>query len=215
MQLNLSADELLTTTRSVRKRLDLERPVERATVEECLEIALQAPTGGNRQGWHWVFVQDADKKQAIAEVYATNFAQYAAAPPADYAEGDTRRDRQTAVKDSATYLAENFQRAPWLLIPCINGRLDNVPVMWSASVWGSLLPAVWSFMLALRERGLGSAWTTIHLMNDGERQVADVLGIPYEKVSQGGLFPIAYTKGTDFKPAARQPLSEVAHWDGW
>ena len=102
-----------------------------------------------------------------------------------------------------------------LLIPCLWGRLDNASVVGGAGAWGSLLPAVWSFMLALRERGMGSAWTTIHLMNDGEREVAEILGIPYDKVSQGGLFPIAYTIGTDFKPAKREPLSTVLHWDGW
>jgi nitroreductase len=102
-----------------------------------------------------------------------------------------------------------------MLIPCIWGRLDNASVVAGAGAWGSLLPAVWSFMLALRERGMGSAWTTIHLMDDGERQVAELLGIPYERVSQGGLFPIAYTLGTDFKPAKREPLAKVLHWDHW
>ena len=120
-----------------------------------------------------------------------------------------------AVRDSATYLADNFQRAPMMLIPCIEGRRDNMPSAASAGFWGSLLPAVWSFMLALRERGLGSAWTTIHLMRDGEQKAAELLGIPYDKVSQAGLFPIAYTIGTDFKPAKRLPLADIVHWDGW
>ena len=120
----------------------------------------------------------------------------------------TRRgERQELVRDSAGYLSDNFDKAPMLLIPCIWGRLDNDRRPDGAGVWGSLLPAVWSFMLALRERGMGSAWTTIHLMNDGEREVAELLGIPYDKVSQGGLFPIAYTIGTDFKPAKRVPLA--------
>ncbi len=208
MKLNLTADEVLTTTRSVRKRLDFDRPVDRATVEECLTIALQAPTGSNRQGWHWVIVEDADKKRAVAEVYQRNFEEYRSMPGAEYAPGDSRGERQDKVRDSAGYLSDNFHRAPLLLIPCLWGRLDNASVVQGAGAWGSLLPAVWSFMLALRERGLGSAWTTIHLMNDGEREVADVLGIPYDKVTQAGLFPIAYTQGTDFKPAKREPLAE-------
>jgi nitroreductase len=215
MKLNLTADEVLTTTRSVRKRLDFDKPVEREIVEECLEIALQAPTGSNRQSWHWVVIEDPARKQAVADVYRRNFAEYRALPPAEYAPGDTRGERQEKVRDSATYLAENFHRAPLMLIPCIWGRLDNAPVAAAAGAWGSLLPAVWSFMLALRERGMGSAWTTIHLMNDGEREVAEILGIPYDKVTQGGLFPIAYTIGTDFKPAKREPLSKVLHWDHW
>jgi nitroreductase len=215
MRLNLSADELLTTTRSVRKRLDFDRPVERSIVEECIQVAVQAPTGSNRQGWHWVVIEDETKKRALAEIYAKNFEVYRNAPQVTYAADDTRADRQAAVRDSAIYLAENFHRAPMLLIPCIGGRLDNLPAFATASTWGSLLPAVWSFMLALRERGLGSAWTTIHLMRGGERQAADLLGIPYDEVTQGGLFPIAYTIGTDFKPAPRLPLDEIVHWDAW
>ncbi len=215
MRLNLSADEVLTTTRSVRKRLDFDRPVERAVVEECLEIALQAPTGSNSQGWHWIVVEDPAKKQALADIYAANFGMYRNAPRPTYDAGDTRAERAEKVTESAIYLAENFHRAPMMLIPCITGRLDNASVVTGAARWGSLLPAVWSFMLAARERGLGSAWTTIHLMNDGEREAAEVLGIPYDEVSQAGLFPIAYTIGTDFKPAKRQPLDTVLHWDQW
>lgn len=214
MKLNLTADELLTTTRSVRKRLDFDTPVERAVVEECLQIALQAPTGSNRQGWHWIVIEDAAKKLAISEVYRANFEQYRKMPRPDF-DGDTRAERQERVQDSAGYLSENFERAPLLLIPCISGRLDNGHVALGASGWGSLLPAVWSFMLALRERGLGSAWTTIHLMNDGEREVAELLGVPYDDVTQGGLFPIAYTIGTDFKAAKREPLDQILHWDQW
>lgn len=214
-KLNLSADEVLLTTRSVRKRLDFDRPVERSVVEECLEIALQAPTGSNSQGWHWVIVEDPAKKKAIADVYAANFAIYANMPQrTDLATDDPRAEQQSRVVDSATYLTENFHRAPLMLIPCIEGRLDKVPLFVGASLWGSLLPAVWSFMLALRERSLGSAWTTIHLMGEGEKTVADLLGIP-DTVSQGGLFPIAYTIGTDFKPAKRLGLDKVMHWDSW
>jgi len=215
MKLNLTADEVLTTTRSVRKRLDFDRPVERAVVEECLDIAMQAPTGSNAQGWHWVIVEDDAKKRAIADIYAANFEQYRNMPGAQYKDGDVRGERIEKVRDSAGYLSDNFHRAPLLLIPCLWARLDDASVMVGASAWGSLLPAVWSFMLALRERGLGSSWTTIHLMNDGEQQVAELLGIPIEKVTQGGLFPIAYTIGTDFQPAKRLPLEKVLHWDQW
>ena len=215
MHLNLSADEVLKTTRSVRKRLDFDKPVEREIVEECLEIALQAPTGSNSQGWHWIIVEDAAKKKALADIYHKNWDLYSNAPARQFAEGDTRGERMPLVRDSAAFLAENFEKAPLLLIPAIDGRLDNLPAFAGAGAWGSLLPAVWSFMLALRERAMGSAWTTIHLMNDGEKEAADLLGIPYDKVTQGGLFPIAYTIGTDFKPAVREPLSKVLHWDKW
>lgn len=215
MTLGLSADEVLTTTRSVRKRLDFDRPVERAVVEECLTIALQAPTGSNRQHWHWVVVADDAKKAAIAEIYRVNFAAYAALPRPNYADGDTRGQRFDAVADSAQYLADNMHRAPLLLIPCMWGRYEDADPAIVAGAWGSLLPAVWSFMLAARERALGAAWTTLHLPADGERKVADLIGIPFDKVTQAALLPIAYTVGTDFKLAQRQPLDTVLHWDTW
>ena len=215
MKLNLSADEVLTTTRSVRKRLDFDKPVERSVVEECLEIALQAPTGSNRQGWHWIVVEDAATKKALADLYAANFHVYASSPAPEYPGGDLRADQAARVKASATYLADNFHRAPLLLVPAIEGRFDNEPAVTATSKMASLLPAVWSFMLAARERGLGSAWTTLHLINGGEEKAAEILAIPYSEITQAGLFPIAYTIGTDFKPAKRMPLASVLHWDHW
>ena len=215
MHLNLSADELLTTTRSVRKRLDFDRPVEWPDVEEALEIALQAPTGGNRQGWHWVVVTDEAKRRAIGEIYGANFAIYRSLPRPDYDESDTRAQRLEKVADSAQYLADNMHRAPLLVIPCMWARLEDAPAAMTAGAWGSLLPAVWSLMLALRERALGSAWTTIHLIGDGEQRVAELLGIPFDKVTQGALLPVAHTIGTDFRPAKRQPLADVLHRDTW
>ena len=212
--LDLSPDELLTTTRAVRKRLDLERPVEREVVVECVEVALQAPTGSNRQGWHFVFVTDPAKKQALAELYGRNFDPYVNAPRPTYAAGDTRAERSELVRDSATYLRQHLHEVPVLLVPCVEGRLgEGMGAFQQASAWGSLLPAVWSFMLAARARGLGTAWTTLHLPN--EREAAEVLGIPYDRYTQGGLIPVAYTKGSDFKPAPRLPAAEVTHWDAW
>lgn len=213
MRLNLSADDVLTTTRSVRKRLDFDTPVEHDIVMECLEIALQAPTGSNSQGWQWVFVEDQDTKDTIAEIYLGNFRAYRKAGGATYPADDPRAERAPAVVDSANYLAEHLAEAPILMIPCLLGRPQDPGS--TAGFWGSLLPAVWSFMLALRERGLGSAWTTLHLPNGGEQRVAELLGIPHDRYSQGGLFPIAYTQGTDFKPAKRIPAEELAHWDQW
>jgi nitroreductase len=215
MELNLSADEVLSTTRAVRKRLDFDRPVEREVIEECLQLALQAPTGSNAQGWQWLFVTDPAKKQALADIYAANFVVYRKfAAATTYEEGDLRGGQQDRVTDSAQYLADNFHRVPVLMIPCITGDLDGVPSFAGASMWGSILPAVWSFMLAARERGLGTAWTTIHLMNGGDKQAAELLGIP-AGITQAGLFPIAYTKGTDFKPAKRMPLEPILHWEQW
>jgi nitroreductase len=214
MTLNLSADEVLTTTRSVRKRLDFDRPVPREVLLECLELAIQAPTGSNAQGWQWVFVEDPAKKKALADIYLANFTGYRRTPAPEYAEGDLRAEQRGRVVSSADYLAQHMHEAPWLLVPCLEGRVEDTPEM-SAGFWGSLLPAVWSYLLALRSRGLGSAYTTLHLVGDGEKRAADILGIPFDKYSQGGLFPIAYTKGTDFRPANRLPVEQVVHWDSW
>lgn len=216
MLLNLSADEVLTTTRSVRKRLDLETPVSREVLTECLELAIQAPTGSNAQGWQWIFVDDPEKKKALADIYRANFTEYRKQQPqVQYSEGDTRAEQRGRVVSSAMYLADHMHEAPWLLVPCQEGRADKLPGPMTASFWGSLLPAMWSYMLALRSRGLGSSYTTIHLLGDGEKQSAEVLGIPYDQYSQGGLLPIAYTKGTDFRPAKRLPVEQVVHWNTW
>lgn len=214
MTLDLTPDELLSTTRAVRKRLDFDRPVARSLVLECVELALQAPTGGNRQSWHFVIVDDPGKKQALAELYARGFDPYIAAlrPVADPA--DTRAQRFGVVKSSAVYLRENLHRAPYLVIPCAEGRpAENPPVAAQAAYWGSLLPAFWSFMLAARARGLGTAWTTLHL--PFEREAAEVLGIPYDHVVQGGMTPVAHTLGTEFRSGPRLDAASVTHWNGW
>ncbi len=213
MTLDLTVDELLTTTRSVRKRLDFDKPVSREVVMECLELALQAPTGSNAQGWQWVFVDDPAKKTALADIYRANATPYLDMPKPE--RGDMRDQQMDAVMTSAKYLNEHFEKAPVLMIPCLEGRPDGASAGMSASYWGSLLPAVWSFMLALRSRGLGSAWTTLHLIGEGEKQAAEVLGIPFDEYAQGGLFPIAYTKGIDFKPAKRLPAEQLTHWNSW
>jgi nitroreductase len=212
MTLNLSVDEVLTTTRSVRKRLDLEKPVSREVLLECLDLALQAPTGSNAQGWQFVFVEDAEKKKALADIYKHNAERYLEMPKPTY--GDTRDEQRPRVTDSAKYLAEHFHEVPVMMIPCLAGSPEDA-VAGSAGFWGSLLPAVWSYMLALRSRGLGSAWTTLHLVGKGEQLAAEVLGIPFNEYRQGGLFPIAYTKGTDFRRADRLPADQFAHWDSW
>ena len=156
MKLGLTADEVLTTTRAVRKRLDLARPVEREVILECLEIALQAPTGSFSQGWSWMFVTDPDKKRAIADYYGANFDAYRERSRlAAFPDGDLRAERRDAIRSSSDYLRDHFHEVPVLLIPLLEGRLEGLPVFGAASSWGSLLPAVWSFMLALRERGLG------------------------------------------------------------
>lgn len=208
-----SVDHLLTTTRSVRKRLDLARPVPPETIEACLDIALQAPSGSNSQGWHFLVVTDAAQKAALGDLYRKAFALYASRPEQpQYAEGDPRRAQMPRVRDSAQYLADHLHEVPAILIPCIEGRVENAGVLAQASIYGSILPAAWSFMLAARARGLGSAWTTLHLMY--EKEAATLLGVP-DHVTQTALLPIAWFTGAGFKPAERVPASRVTHWNRW
>jgi nitroreductase len=205
-----NADLLLSTTRSVRRRLDFDRPVEREVLLECLQLAVQAPTASNRQTWRWMIVTDQDLKSQIADIYREQGMEYLTNSKAAAEEaGD---DAKLRVHRSALYLAENFERAPAFVIPCIAedlGKLDQTGVI---ATLGSIVQAAWSFQLALRARGLGSTWTTLHL---GQAEVvADLLGIP-DGVTQVSLIPVAYTKGTDFRPATRPPVTEITHWNRW
>jgi nitroreductase len=209
--LPLSPDELLTTTRSVRRRLDLERPVPLEIVREALEIALQAPTGSNAQTWHWIVVTDPAKRATIGELYARSYARYRASRARTYAD-PTRQSVQQRVQSSADHLAEHMGDVPVLVIGAIFAGAEEFAPGSQAGLWGSLLPAAWSVQLALRARGLGSAWTSLHLAY--EREIAELLGIP-TTVRQGVLLPVAYTRGTDFRPAHRAPLEDVLHIDGW
>ena len=212
---NLTADELLTTTRGVRKRMDFSRPVPEALLRECLEIALQAPSGSNVQGWHFVVVLDAAKRRALGELYQRGFERYWNSPQAMnrlFQDDPDRAEQQLRTADSARYLAEHMHEVPALLVPCLQGRPTDGPIpMWTRG--SSIYPAVWSFMLAARARGLGTCMTTLHLFH--EREAAELLGIPYDDVAQYGLIPTGYYKGEDFKPAKRLPLDTVLHVDGW
>lgn len=210
-----TVDKLLTSTRTVRKRLDFTRSVPAEVIKECLNLALQAPTGGNSQGWHFLVITDKDKKAKIGELYKESFYIYARSrneQAASRGSGQEYEEQQGRVVKSAVYLAQNMANVPVMIIPCIHGRVENAGPMAQAGLYGSILPAAWSLMLALRSRGLGSAWTTLHLRY--EKEVAALLGIP-EDVTQAALMPVAYFTGEDFKPAKRLPLDQVLSWDSW
>jgi len=217
--LGLSADELLSTTRSVRKRLDFDRPVERSVIEECLEYAVQAPTGSNQQGWRFLVVTDEDKKAALGDIYRKGWEIYAKMGASSSGDApaiprDDRARQQMRVVSSASFLAENFHRVPAMVIPCLPGRMGDGSSMMSASALASIIPSAWSFMLAARERALGTCWTTIHLLF--EEEAAEVLEIPYEEITQIALITVGYTLGTDFKPATREGgAAAVTYWDSW
>jgi nitroreductase len=202
---------LLTTTRSVRKRLDLDRPVPLELVRECLQIALQAPTGGNSQGWHWLVVTDPELRSQIGEYYRRSFAAYRGSSRYAGRMAPEREQVQARVASSADWLAERMGQVPVHVIGCITAAAE-LPVQNQAGLWGSLLPAAWSYQLAARARGLGSAWTTLHLSY--EREIGELLGLPPE-VRQGVLLPTAYYTGETFRPAAREPLDQVLHLDRW
>ena len=211
MILPLSPDEVLSTTRAVRRRLDLERPVEREVLEECLRLAQQAPAASYRENWHFVVVTDAEKRAALGELWRKSGERYLAArrpEPAVDLPPNTQR-----LLDSVWHLMDHIGEVPIHVIPCIEGRTDGKSSALQASSWGTIVPAVWSFMLAARTRGLGTCWTTFHLAY--EEEAADLLGIPYEDVMQTALIPVAYTIGTDFRPARRKPLETMVHWDAW
>ncbi len=211
----MDADHVLATTRAVRKRMDLGRPVPRELLTECLDLALQAPTGGNRQGWQWMVVTDTAKKLRIGELYRDSWYKYAGEGRPEYAAGDPRAAQLPRVVTSARFLADHMGAVPVLLIPCIEGRVDRPGVsnMEMAGLYGSILPGVWSFMLAARARGLGTAYTTLHLRY--EKEIAELLGIPYDRYTQAALITVGYFTGEDFKAAERIPLEQVAHWDSW
>jgi nitroreductase len=205
-----TVDHLLMTTRAVRKRLDLGRPVEPEVIEECLRLAVQAPTGGNSQGWRWLVVTDPAKRLALAELYREVWGPYIAASQNARPDADAQQQR---VVDSSSYLAEHLHEVPVHVIPCIYGRgVGGGELVESAGLFGSIYPAVWSLQLALRSRGLGSVFTTLHLPK--WREAAELLDIP-EGVVQTALIPVAYYTGDDFKPATRRPLEKMVYWNGW
>jgi nitroreductase/ketosteroid isomerase-like protein len=217
-------DELLMTTPSVRRRLDLTRPVDRAVIEECLDLAVHAPNGSNQQPYRFVMVDDAATKRSIADIYRAAMADFVNRERTDAVEDniDRRSATQQRIARSVAYLNDHLHEVPVLCIPLVAGRsdghgagahADRTSAFWQANRWGSIIPTLWSFLLALRSRGLGSAWTTLSLIR--EREVADVLGIPYDTWMQAGLFPIAHTIGTDFRPTPRKPAAEVLRWNGY
>ena len=207
MQPTNDFDEVLSTTRAIRKRLDLERPVDREVVLECLRLAVQAPTGSNAQTWRWLVVTDPDTRRELARLYNEGGKGYLAQAAEGAMDPQTKR-----VYESALHLTEILAEVPMLVIPCIERRMDGQPTVAVASAYGSILPAAWSFMLALRSRGLGSVWTTLHLWKEAE--AAELLGIP-DTVTQVAMFPVAHITGDSLRPAARPPVEGITYWDRW
>jgi len=213
---SLTPDELLTTTRAVRRRLDLSRPVSMDKIEQCIAVAIQAPNAGNRQQLHFVVVTDKEKRQGLAQIYRTCSESYFASTQTAVSSGSGDASKDEAIRrrfESELYLNRHLHEVPIHVIPCIVGRTDGATVAAQAARWGSIFPAVWSFMLAGRSRGLGMTFTTIHLIKEAE--AANLLDIPYNAVMQAGLLPVAYAKGSRFGLGLRQSVADVIHWNGW
>jgi len=216
--LDLDPDQLLSTTRAVRRRLDLTRDVPDELIRECVALAFQSPSGSNNPSMQFVIVKDAAKRRAIGDIYSQCYARYKTFDGVYIGSVDKRDDNANDVQQrsarSADYLGDHMGDAPVLVIACsAGGRLEGGPAIVGASIGGNVLPAMWSFMLAARARRLGTCWTTLHLMQ--EQAVAEILGIPFDSVQQLCLSPLAYTLGTDFKPAARPEPDTIIHWDAW
>jgi len=205
----LSVDELLTTTRAVRRKLDFDRPVPRAVLHECFELALQAPTASNLALAGFLVVESAGRRRALAEIYRRAVEIYRQDPASagNTPTGDPVRDAtQRRVRRSVEHLAEHLHRVPALVVPCLLAPTDGTRAT-EATFLASVIPAAWSFCLAARSRGLGTAWTTLHLLF--EREAADILDIPYDTVRQLALIPVAHTTATRFGRAARPSVDSV------
>ena len=206
-------DHLLTTTRAVRKRLDLTRSVPRELILDCVRISTQGPAGGNYQKWRWVIVDDPERKAVIADAYQRSYAPYIAAQKKAVEKAGNAASSNPII-DSSTHLAEVLAEVPVLAIPCALGAPEDAGDKGGSQAgwWGSVIPSVWSYCLAARSRGLGTVWTTLHLPY--EHEVGEALGIP-DTVTQLACIPTAYYTGDDFKPASRKPAESVTYWNGW
>lgn len=194
-----SVDLVLSTTRSVRRRLDFERPIAPELIEECIDLATQAPTGIVAENWRFLVITSPERKQALAALYRRALDHFEAA------RGEPAKSAQRA-------LADRLHEMPALILVCAEGRPPEGSTPMQLGFYGSILPAAWSLMLALRARGVGSTWTSLHLLYENE--AAALLGIP-EGVSQTVLLPVAYMKGAVLKRAKRKPAREVTFWDQW
>ena len=205
-------DHVLTTTRTVRKRLDLARPVDPRLIEEAIDIAIQAPTGSNTQDWHFLVVTDPATKAAIADLYRKSADEYRKLPRREYPAADPRAQQRSRIAASGAYLYEHLHEVPAIVFAGIDGRVEKGPAVAQAAKYGSVLPAAWSLMLALRARGVGAAWTTLALVQ--EHELHEVLQVP-DTVTLAVMLPIAYYTGSDFRPAKRLPAAERTYWNVW
>jgi nitroreductase len=211
----MSFDHVLLTTRAVRRRLDLHRPVEMEVLRECFELAQQAPTQSDTQGFHFIVVTDKGQREALGDLFRRGHAIYKSSPDGVYGLKHSELNQEATrlrIMNSLEYLADHIHEVPVHVVPCVVGSTAGKPPAGISALMGSVIPAAWSFMLAARSRGLGTCWTNLHLLLAEEAD--EVLGLPVG-VMQVALIPTAYTIGLDFRPAHRRPLDEILHQDRW
>jgi nitroreductase len=202
---------LLTTTRSVRRRLDLTRPVDVETILECLDIALQAPNGADEEAWRWIVVVDSDRRRRIGDLYRRANKDFAASVEARASAGDPVAQRKFA---SSSVFWNHLEEVPVLVVACVETRpeFDPTSTYEAASAYGSVFPAVWNFQLACRLRGLGSCLMTAQLRFPDE--MATILELP-DNFQQAGMIAVGHLIGDTFAPARRRPRDEVTRIDAW
>lgn len=194
-----SVDTVLATARSVRRKLDFERPVPRQVILDCIDIATQAPTGLGGESWRFLVVMEAERKRALAELYREVLEELS-------------RARGVEIKPTQRALVARLHEIPAMILVCSTAEGPSEAISGQVAYYGSVLPAAWSLMLALRARQLGATWTT--LLASRQQEVADILAMP-ETVVNTVMLPVAYTRGAKLRRADRRPAHEVTFWDGW
>ena len=194
-----SVDLVLGTTRSVRRNLDFEREIDPAVIMDCIDIATQAPTGIPGQNWRFVLVTDAQQKSRLAKLYEATLYEFV-------------KEREVPLKDTQRALVARMHEMPLLICVCAMGQTPGSNPAEQVAFYGSILPAAWSLMLALRARGLGSTWTT--LLSARQNEVREILQMPADSVLTV-MLPVAYMKGARLSKAERLPASQVSYWNRW
>ena len=226
IDLDLSiCDKLLTTTRSIRRRLDLSRPVPPELIEECLEVAVQSPSATNTQKWRFMVIRDADKRAGIARLYKQAFESYweqaddttyGTTGPVSTPEGARGKpppyNSLQRMIDSAVYLVDHLHEVPVHVLFCVEDQVRDVPLFDQATAYGSILPAAWSFMLAARARGLGCCWTTVHLTHADEAARAAQYSRYCDAVctfTRGLLYGYGFQSGPAYSGHPTDPLGHL------
>lgn len=193
-----AVDHYLSTARSVRRKIDFERPISRKDLEACVNVAVQAPTGIPGETWRFLIVDDGETKQRVAAVYRDVIT-------------ELMTERGLPMKQTQQALMDRLPEMPCMVFVCSLGQ--PMPThAGQVAFFGSVLPAAWSLMLAMRVRGIGATWTSV--LSARCEQIAEILNIP-DDVTQTVMLPCGYTKDATLKPADRLSAADVTYWNSW